>query len=54
MISQKLLNELKVILEKEYGQNLNEKQIFETANNLVNFFEILAKIEHREKFKNKN
>lgn len=54
MVSLELLKQLKIILKEEYGKTLNEKQVFEVAENLVGFFEIFTKIESKEKFKNRN
>ena len=54
MISQNLLSELKIILKEEYGKKLNEKQVFETANSLIGFFDTLAKIQASDKQQTKN
>lgn len=49
MISKKLLKELQVITKEEYGKELDMKQVSEIGNNLLNFFELLAKIECGDK-----
>jgi len=41
MISQKLLKELQLIIQEEYGQNLSDKDISELGNLLVDSFNIL-------------
>ncbi len=51
-ISQKLLNELKDILKEDYGEELNQKELFEVGNGLVLYFDLLARIYSRNKFKN--
>jgi len=53
MVSQQMIDELKIILEKDYGKKLDIKQVSEIANNLVNYFDLLAKIWHRKKLKEK-
>ncbi len=51
-ISQELLNELKDILREDYGKELNQKELFEVGNNLVLYFDLLARIHSRNKLKN--
>ena len=41
MISQKLLKELKIIIQEDYNLNLTEKEISELGNLLVDSFKIL-------------
>ena len=54
MMSEKIVHELKQILKEEYGQDVNLKEASEIAYNLVNYFNLLAKIRHREEIlKNK-
>lgn len=43
MISQGLLEELRVILKEDCGKDLPPDQVFEIGNTLVNFFDLLAK-----------
>ena len=54
MIRQQLIEELKMIIKEAYGENVNLKEVSEIAHNLVNYFNLLAKIHHREEIlKNK-
>lgn len=54
MVSQKLLDELKTIILEDYGVELDAPAIAEIADNLVGYFDLLAKIDYREKIKNNN
>lgn len=45
MVSQKLLSELKVILKEDYGISLKPSELSEIGNGLVQFFELLIKVE---------
>jgi hypothetical protein len=53
MISQQLLNELKGIVKENYGKDLETREITQIADNLVGYFDLLAKIYHQKKVKNK-
>jgi len=53
MISQQLLNELKRIFKEDYGGDLEIKEVAQIADNLVGYFNLLAKIYHQKKVKNK-
>jgi hypothetical protein len=53
MISQQLLNELKGIVKENYGKDLEIKEVAQIADNLVNYFDLLAKIYYQKKVKNK-
>jgi hypothetical protein len=46
MVSQKLLNELKQIIKEDYGVELTQKETSEVGNTLVQFFELLIKIQN--------
>lgn len=48
MVSQKLQDELKNILEEDYGRTLSSAEIEEIANNPVDYFKLLNKIDHRQ------
>lgn len=48
MVSQALLNELKVIIREDYEKDFTDKEIYELANGLVGFYDTLAKIHHRD------
>ena len=49
MISQKLVEELKIIIKEDYGREVNDKEAFEIANNLADYFDLSAKIYHQIK-----
>jgi hypothetical protein len=49
LLSKKQLNELNDILIKDYGKKLSQKQLFEVGTTLISYFEILAKIDCKEK-----
>ena len=49
--SQKLIDEYKRIFKEEYGVEYTDQEAQEGANNLVGFFELLAKIDYRSKNK---
>ena len=54
MVSQQLIKELKIIIKEDYGKDLEIKEVSQIVNNLVDYFDPLAKIHHREeKPKNK-
>jgi len=50
--SQEQLNELKNILEEDYEIELTQKDLFGVACSLVGYFDLLAKIDNRDKIKN--
>lgn len=52
MVSQQLIKELQTILKEEYGKDLQTEEITQIANNLVGYFDLLAKINHRENAQN--
>lgn len=49
MVSQQLLEELKLIISEEYGQDLDIATVAEIGNGMVNYFDLLAKIYHEDK-----
>lgn len=49
MVSQRLLLELKQILEEDYGLNLKLDEVLEIAMTLIGFAETLMKIEAKSK-----
>jgi hypothetical protein len=51
MVSQQIVEELKTIIKEDYGKDLETKEVAQIAENLVNYFDLLAKIYHREKVK---
>lgn len=48
MISQTLLSDLRTIVNEDYGVTLEPQDLSDFANNLVNFFELLIKINTTE------
>lgn len=53
-VSQELLDELKVILKEDFGEELSQKELFEVGNSLVSYFDILARIYSRNKIKSES
>ena len=52
MLIQALLDELRLILKEDYGQDLTPEQVFEVGNTLVGYFDLLAKFSQKNKDKN--
>jgi len=48
MVSQKLLNELKAVIEKDYDLDLTDKEISELGNLLVDSFKILLGTDNKK------
>ncbi len=46
MLSRELIVELKTILLDEFGFDLPDSDVVEAGNTLVDYFEVLAKINH--------
>jgi hypothetical protein len=51
MLSQELLEELREIVREDLGKELDDKDLFEFGENLLSYFELLAKIYVRENLK---
>ena len=49
MLSKQLLNELKIILKEEYNLELTYGELVNLAHRLVGFFDLLAKLNFKEK-----
>ena len=49
MVSEQTIKEFREAVRKEYGVELNEKDAKEILLNWVAYFDLLAKIDHREK-----
>ena len=49
LLSKKQLNELNDILIEDYGKKLSQKHLFEVGTTLISYFELLAKIDYKEK-----
>jgi hypothetical protein len=50
MLSKATLQDLDTIIKEDYGKTLTPQELFEIANTLVNYFDLLAKY----KYENKN
>lgn len=49
------LEKWKKLLEKNYGfENPTQKEVFEFANTLTNFFDLLLKFQKQDELKNEN
>lgn len=42
-----LIEELRQIVKEDYGQDLDFKDAYNLANGLINYFDLLAKLHHR-------
>jgi hypothetical protein len=49
MISQETIKKFQVTIESEFGVILNDKEATEVLNNWVGYFDLLAKIDHRDR-----
>ncbi len=49
MISRERLDELKEILEEDYGQDFSPEEVAEIGRRLVNFFKLLAEFDRRDR-----
>lgn len=54
MVSQQLLIELKAIIKAEYGQDLEMEKISQIGNGMVNYFDLLAKMQNENNQSNEN
>lgn len=54
MVSQRLLLELRQIIEEDFGLKLTLQEVTDIAVTLIGFIETLLKIEAKTKGKNKN
>lgn len=52
MVSQQLIEELQIIIKEDYGRDLDIKDTAKIANDMVGYFDLLAKIYDREKQNN--
>jgi len=52
MISETLLQELQQIVKEDYGKNLTREELIEVASTLVRVFDLLTKVESRNKKSN--
>ncbi|MEO8581971.1 MAG: hypothetical protein ABI425_05375 [Patescibacteria group bacterium] len=51
MLSKKLIDEYKQIIKEDYGLELSDEDAHDCATNLVDYFELLMKIDHQTKVK---
>lgn len=49
MLSKKLIDEYKQIIKEDYGVELSDQDAFECATGLVNYVELLMKIDQQTK-----
>jgi len=49
MVSEATVKEFQKIVKEEYGEILNEQEAKEILLNWVDYFDLLAKIDHRNK-----
>jgi hypothetical protein len=54
MVSQQLLKELQEIIKEEYGQDLEMEKVSQIGNGLVGYFDLLAKIHHKDNQNNED
>ena len=54
MLSEKTIEELRLILREDYGREINRAEASEIALGMVGYFDLLANIWHRGKIKNDN
>lgn len=54
MVSATLVEELRVIIKEDYQVDLQPQEASEIANSLVNFFELLAKIQFEDVLEEQN
>lgn len=48
-LSKETIEEFKAIFKKEYGVEYTDQEAWEAANNLVGFFDLLLKLDHKQK-----
>lgn len=48
MVSKELILELQIIIKEEYGREVDFQQVSLIANNLVDYFDLLAKLYHQK------
>lgn len=54
MVSQQLLLELKEIIRVECGRDLSMEEVSEIGNGLVGYYDLLAKIYHKNNLANED
>jgi hypothetical protein len=53
-LSQERIDELRQILKEDFGREVSQADASDIAYTLVGYYDLLAKIYHREKTENKN
>lgn len=54
MLSEETIKEFRQILEEEYGKELTQAEAAQIAQGFVGYFDLLAKLHHREREKSTN
>ena len=49
MVSEKLVKEFRKIVKEEYGKDITMSEASQIANGLVDYFDLLAKLYHKQK-----
>lgn len=52
MISEKLIIELQEIIHRQYGKNLSLDETAKIGNDLVKFFDVLARVDFKDRHDN--
>lgn len=52
MVSQQMLQKLKIIIKDEYGRDLSDSEVFELGNGLVRYFKALKRLKLSRQFAN--
>jgi len=52
MVSQQMLQKLKIIIKDEYGRDLSDSEVFEIGNGLVRYFKALKRLNLSKQFAN--
>lgn len=51
-ISQATIEELQIVLKEDYGRDVSYAETSEIINSLTSYYDLLAKIYHRDKLEN--
>lgn len=54
MLSQETINEFIQVVREDYDREITPEQASEILRNLVNYFDLLAKLNYRQKYDNEN
>ncbi len=54
MLSNQTIEDLRQIVREDYGREITEAEASQTASMLIGYFDLLAKIHHRNKHENDN